>query len=478
MSLTVVSIINHLPAEILAEIFSTPLSGSIKLPRWSIPSDTDVRTPGRWSLASVCQRWRIIIFSTPCLWSSFDISVEETPHPSLITALQLFFERSGNYPLTFALHAPKNAQRSTFQQVLTCFVKRARQWEDVSLNLPLNLLTECTYLRVPDFCFPRLRNLNVWRWTDENIPDEELRLPAFQLFPRAPLLSRVRLWGFRYLPLTLQPPWHQITYLSMDFIEGSVGWLLDILEHTPNLCVLEFDMFRPIEQLQPKTRGNRVLQLSHLQELTWFCKCMKDYSLFFNHISAPLLTHFTLECSLHARHGHWNAIRRFLQRSICSITHVKLASNFSEHLEPYLDLFPDCEQLELATISADSRLRGFGIFKELTIYKETSVMARVCPKLQRLVLHKMEIEEKEEAYSAFVKMVKSRLRGCGGLCGRGAAVKLEFLQIFIHPKCGSTPSSTMPNSYEILRGRLSTGELESVILKSYRIPRQNESTFI
>ncbi|KAJ3570313.1 hypothetical protein NP233_g4494 [Leucocoprinus birnbaumii] len=447
-SFTVPPIIDRLPPETLAEIFSIQPPRCLKLPPRSTPSGTDVRTQSPWNLASVCRQWRDIAFSTPRLWSSFDVSVDSAPHPRLITTLQLFLGRSGNHPLTFKLHAPKDVPRSTFQQAMSSFVQRAGQWEDVTFTFALNLLSECTCLQQPDICFPQLLDLDIWCYS--HIPHEELQLPAFQLFARASLLSQLGLERFSYPPSILHLPWHQITYLSMNLNDGGVEWLLDILEYTSNLSALDFNATNPRANLQPRTRG--ILELSHLRKLVWSCRFMFDDSAFFNHISAPLLTNLTLECS-DWRHS---AVQGFLQRSACSVTHVTLTAESSDEFRSFLGLFPDAEQLSVSATSGD-----FSLTEALTVCEENSAMTRVCPKLQRLNLHRMETKQDEESRSAFVEMVKSRFRGCEGLGGAGAVAKLESLRIF-HYQHGSASGDKIARLYRILQERLSPNELELV----------------
>ncbi|KAJ3570306.1 hypothetical protein NP233_g4497 [Leucocoprinus birnbaumii] len=448
-SSTVAPIVDHLPAEILAEIFSTEPPACIELPPVSSASDsTDFRIPSPWSLASVCRRWRDVVFSTPYLWSILYIRMKLPPHPSLIPTLQLFLERSGNHPLTFVLRAGGEVRQTIFPQVLACLVKRARQWEVVSLAFNLKLFNECAYLQDPDICFPRLRALKIASWP--HICLNNLQPPPYKILTRAPLLSELALEGFSYYPLTLHLPWDQITYLSMKHNDAGVEWLLDILEHTPNLCVLTFDACEPDGQWQSKKHGDRLIVLSHLQELDWSCRAMWDYSSFFNHVSAPHLRFFNLLC--HENEWHQDPIRAFLQRSSCSVTYAKLHTatlNYLGELRPYFGMFPDVKVLSLSAAFNRSELQ------ELTVSGEASEMTQF-PKLQTLDLHESHNMVREKDYSAFVEVVKSRLRGPEGLGGGGGVAKLECLQIFTY---GSDETSKL---YEVLRQNLSPDDLKFV----------------
>ncbi|KAJ3557445.1 hypothetical protein NP233_g11739 [Leucocoprinus birnbaumii] len=329
-SSTVALTIDCLPSEILAEIFSTQLAGPINLPPQSSFSASykEVQTPSLWSLASVCRRWRDVVFSTPYLWSSFDITVERTPHPRFIPTLQLFLERSGDQPLAFKLRACKNVPRSTSRQALTCLATRARQWEDVTLHVFLDVLVGCTHLQGPDSCFPRLHNLNIEPWPLKFTDN----LPPFKLFPSAPLLSQIDLNSFSHHPLKILGfPWDQITHLSMTSNDGGEGYLMDILKHTPKLSVLIFDALQPDPEWQSRMHGGQFIQLSHLRELDWTYRHMPDYSYFFNHVSAPLLKSFSLWCHRDDL-LHQDTIRGFLQRSACSVKNVELKAGGSKHL--------------------------------------------------------------------------------------------------------------------------------------------------
>ncbi|KAJ3570303.1 hypothetical protein NP233_g4493 [Leucocoprinus birnbaumii] len=219
--------IHRLPPEILVELFSILLPKGIELPGWF--------TTSLWGLASVCQKWRNVIFSTPCLWSQFKIIVPEAPRPSFITALQLLLERSGDYPLTFVLCVGGKVPQWSFQEVLSCFLKRAGQWKDVLLTFRLSLLTGCTDLQ--ELCFPQLRLFGICL-CDTSVEPHWQFPPPLQLFPHSPLLSQLILLDFDCPPSSLHLPWDQITHLEYH---GNVEWLLDILEHTPNLSVLKFD---------------------------------------------------------------------------------------------------------------------------------------------------------------------------------------------------------------------------------------------
>ncbi|KAF9023322.1 hypothetical protein BDZ89DRAFT_1069929 [Hymenopellis radicata] len=98
-------------------------------------------TTAPWNLLTVCQYWRNIALSLPCLWSSFDIQrdrgptlIQSPPIGAGARAIQLevikHLSLSGDEPLNFVVEA---SETTLSQITLAELIGQSSRWKDVSL---------------------------------------------------------------------------------------------------------------------------------------------------------------------------------------------------------------------------------------------------------------------------------------------------------------------------------------------------------
>ncbi|KAF9023346.1 hypothetical protein BDZ89DRAFT_1069953 [Hymenopellis radicata] len=129
--------VHSLPPEIMSKIFGLVVgNGRVVLPAR--------RTTAPWNLLTVCQYWRNIALSLPCLWSSFDIQRDRGPtlirSPPMVhrgaraRAIKVevikHLSLSGDEPLNFVVEA---SETTLSQITLVKLIGQSSRWKDVSL---------------------------------------------------------------------------------------------------------------------------------------------------------------------------------------------------------------------------------------------------------------------------------------------------------------------------------------------------------
>lgn len=155
---------DRLPLELHAEIFSHALPAFPHL-------DDNGGAP--MVIARVCGTWRSLVLSTPKLWASFEIEVEdisdgETPNEllnpdtvKLLHSVQVWLDRSRNHPLSVRLiHMPTTrTPNSLSAQLLAMLAVHARRWRHVEFMLPSTNLSESQGLFSEEL--PALKHLKI-----------------------------------------------------------------------------------------------------------------------------------------------------------------------------------------------------------------------------------------------------------------------------------------------------------------------------
>jgi hypothetical protein len=137
---------------------------------------------------------------------------------------------------------------------------------------------------------------------------------------------------------------------------------------------------------------------------------------FFDWICAPQLSEIELTCA----DDHWDSdtMLRFLQRSNCVITSLRLNRTSSPVASSFLKLLPDVEVLTLERVGVNRDLAHALIFDE-------AKPSWIAPKLKVMVL--LDVVLRKKACNVFVDMIQSRLRVPPREEGRGC--ELEFFRI-------------------------------------------------
>ncbi|KXN92052.1 hypothetical protein AN958_10039 [Leucoagaricus sp. SymC.cos] len=391
--------INLLPPETIGEILSLVFPCRIELVE---------RNPYPWNLALVCKFWRDVAFSTPHLWSTIIVHLDplrrsriDIRGDCLLAAWQLCLERCGDCPLNIWIDATSSETMLFVSSLLEPLMARVEQWRKMTFGFPFDILVP--FVLDPRLRFPQLKELTL-RGRQPSLTLEVEEPPQYELFPHAPVLSRIKFEEFSYTPGRLNFDWTRITDLTMFMTENSVDTVLYILEQTPHLSSFSFNKFlgpraSSSNDLRPR-RQKPILEMKELRRLSWITY-MFDSSAFFNSISAPQLEGIEFRID----DDHWNKenLQGCLMRSGCKIEKASLkVANSSTMVVEFLGIVgKDVKEVILTSTHLDEELMyGFG---------SGPVENWICPRMKRLVL--VNCSMKEEGYLMFARMVELRLRG-------------------------------------------------------------------
>lgn len=339
--------ITRLPPEIMSYIFTACLPEDPLAP----PSISDAPL----LLGRISRLWRNVSISTPDLWTSFHLDLEETYtklYPSasdktaqLLSALDVWLSRSGSSPLSLGLSFKSthgwvfDATDPLVKILLTC----APRCRYLSLHLgsakerdSVDLLRYPFY-RLPHASFPLLEEIDL-EFPFRNAI--EFLTPAFSSLPR---LRKVTLTGFPPSLLTFIPPSTsgQLTYLRSNAAE-SVQGCCQILSLYPSLRQCRFDLHSADHMEADKHIPviHRCLQRLYVGPT--------NLGLFFDSVTLPALETLSINgatSTLWDPEDEWgfgrlvfeakpeqSSFLAFLTRSMCSLTtlsffNVNLSSN-------------------------------------------------------------------------------------------------------------------------------------------------------
>ncbi|KAF8897147.1 hypothetical protein BD779DRAFT_353643 [Infundibulicybe gibba] len=234
-------IFQRLPVELRVEIFAQ-----------AIGSHPDLRlgtTPLLFS--QVSHRWRSLVLSTPRLWSSFMVDVQDSSHTgetNLVATMRLWLRRSKGHLLCFNVTynpcaiAPSRLPGLLHTKVVTELIQHAPRWQRVELTLPTASIAQITTASLQGL--PNLKSL-VWQ-TKGN-------------------------WHASPTPkiVTLGIPWHQLERLQLQLDQHNLLTFddcLTILAQGVNLisCHLNVDCSFNIKCQDRTTASFSSLKLKYL----------------------------------------------------------------------------------------------------------------------------------------------------------------------------------------------------------------------
>jgi len=215
--MALVAPIKRLPPELLSKIFHHYNYGNNES-----YSRLDLNTVPLL-LSSVCSKWRTIALSTPWLWASFTLTIQQKYLESDAKLANTWLARAGTCPLTIRL-ASRGSYQYTMKQLMKMFLLHCEQWTDLCLSVPLLALDSWAPAKNR---LPRLQKLYL---------THELKR-TLDIFEFAPRLRWLRLAAC-VDPSMVKVPWNQIEYLDVGM--RHVDQCLDLLRKTPNLekCIL------------------------------------------------------------------------------------------------------------------------------------------------------------------------------------------------------------------------------------------------
>lgn len=326
------------------------------------------------------------------------------------------------------------------------------QWETMTFGFPIDILLP--FISDSNLRYPRLRRLTA-RGREPTLENEHP--PQTPLFHNAPLLTQLFLYEFPYPLAGLRFPWSQVTDLTTFMNGGDTHELLNVLRSTPNISRLMFGKYFDIPSSNTsEMQSNSILNLPHLQKLSWMTY-MFNNTLFFDSIDAPRLCDIEFQCE----DEKWDpdAIQRFLRRSKCTITALKLNMTSSYLASSFLSILPDIEILTMYSVTVDEELIR-------TLTYDESMPSWVGTSIKRIVM--VDLPFREELCEAFIAMVQSRLRIPQniGLNGQKRGRKLDSLCLVASVYPGSDASQLgSVRAYNLLQDRLSPEEMVLVTFK-------------
>ncbi|KAJ7878196.1 hypothetical protein B0H13DRAFT_1722370 [Mycena leptocephala] len=214
-----------MPNEILSEIFLN------FLPYPARPLLVGPLSPS--FLCRICRRWRDIALSTPVLWSTMQLELDEpTLYPQQLRILEAWLQRSGSCPLSISLEREEDYSEISASVFVDAVFRHSARWLDMEFILPSR------DLRFVEGDMPLLQDLRFGPSPED--ADEALLLAApIVAFQHAPSLRDVEL-SVAFNPFAIHLPWASITTLvAYLYAEETV----EILRHSQALVDCEITLY-------------------------------------------------------------------------------------------------------------------------------------------------------------------------------------------------------------------------------------------
>ena len=201
--------INHLPLEILAEIFLLCPRGSWRKLQFERPPDPR-RRRAPLLLCQVCRYWRKVALSLPLLWCSLSGTGPFTPHPAFI---ELWLTRSRGLPLSLSLAAPVELDdtpkyHAHAAKMFDLFSNEMYRWRTIAFTLNDNLARQ--FIATVDSKAQILEELEL---AFEEPSSTSAKVSA--LLPSLPKLRHLSWYGNLSAMSLRNIPFHRLTHIYM-----------------------------------------------------------------------------------------------------------------------------------------------------------------------------------------------------------------------------------------------------------------------
>lgn len=367
--------INHLPPEILSEIFLE----SLPAPNTRLSHHLNYLIQVL-RVTHVCGQWRSLGIATPRLWTYLQFTRSS---PREIAVATSWLERSGSQPISFNIRT----EPLSFKGIIDLLTPHSARWKHASIHWPQphsrwSLIPRSEITAQID-SLPLLERLSTTTFPKSGFPS---------IFCAAPKLRKLSLehMGDVYQSSV---PWKQINYLTVDDV--LLENCLEMLEQSPNLLTLKIKCLQT--RLGPGRLHHRAATSRSLANIPDICLAFltklninrgtdggNGLDPFFDHLTFPSLTHFHLRKASRLEEGTYLTLASMLSRSsttspLVLTLDIGLLCGRGDRLVDILRTTPHVLDLELCG-SDDDPTRTPNVFDVLTISDERCLL----PNLQRL----------------------------------------------------------------------------------------------
>ena len=350
--------VNHLPLEILAEIFFLCSDRLKRRYQFDRPAD-----PRHWRapllLCQVCRHWREVAISLPLLWCSLSGTGSFMPNPMFI---KLWLARSRGLPLSLSLEAPVGYEdtpkyHAHASKVFDLFSNEMHRWRTMSFTLNDSLARQ--FIATVDSKAQILEEL-------ELVLDKPRSAGAevSALLPSFPKLHKLSWSGNLSAASLCNIPFHRLTHIYVASRNSAQDVIACISQCT---MAVELHWHRVNCWDSSPVCGLPQTTLLHLQSL--YLKGTGDFADILSRLTLPSLKCLRLETKSKAQNP--KLLEDFFDRSSCPLRQFVLHDGYVDQesivqylMIPFLETIPDI-QVYLGETSKDD------VFQEMRELKDS-----------------------------------------------------------------------------------------------------------
>ncbi|PPQ96199.1 hypothetical protein CVT26_005510 [Gymnopilus dilepis] len=329
-------------------------------------------------LGSICKSWRRIAWSTPKLWTTVSIDIEEDTRKEDLEFLTHYVRRSGSLPLSIALSADTPSRDlSLYFPFIEIVNQCSHRWKCLELELPFPLIELFRYRNEPPLGAPNLEALLL---KATNNPSRiGFKPPSFSLGPVRPTPTRL---DFNFTPGKIDVDWARLTSVSATDI--SMDEALDTLLRVSNIRECELEIETADQEVIWPTASSLIRPMRFLSLTFLTCEEQEIYHLL-QSLALPCLEELVFRTWSEGIPLPINPILSLLSRSSCSLSKLTLDQP-GLGIGELIQILTDIPSLSEVTVFGDSWTLLEPFFDRLTAKGDESqeAPATFLPKLSAL----------------------------------------------------------------------------------------------